>query len=347
MSSVAVLSDQRQRPLGVLRFSLTARCNLACPYCCPDPQDPPGLLSLDQQLRLIRVAVRLGVKTLRLTGGEPLLSDRLLPLLEAVALGRATPGDPLQDLRQVALTSNGQLLNLERAAALRAAGLDRITLSLDAVDAAQAARMAGLQGGAASGHRLVQKVLAALEAARRHGFDPSLGAVKLNAVIKRGCNDDQLIPLAGLARREGVELRLIEYMDVGNRNGWKLDHVLTAAEMVNRIHRHWPLQPEGRTAGGTANRWRYADGRGSIGVVASISAPFCGDCNRLRITADGKAYTCLFASQGTDLTPALHSEAALAQMIGDLWVGRNDRYSEDRQRSVQATTHAEMAYLGG
>ena len=347
MSAAPLLSDQRNRHLRVLRLSLTARCNLACPYCCPDLQDPPGLLSLDQQLCLIRVAARLGAKTLRLTGGEPLLSDRLLPLLQAVAVGRATPGDPLQGLQQVAVTSNGVLLNAERARDLRAAGLDRITLSLDAVDGAQAARMAGLQGGAVSGDRLVQQVLAALDAARSNGFDPSIGAVKLNAVIQRGNNDDQLIPLATLARREGVELRLIEYMDVGNRNGWEMDQVLTAAEIVERIHQCWPLQPEGRAAGGTARRWRYTDGGGSIGVIASISAPFCGDCNRLRVTADGRAYTCLFAAEGTDLTPALHCDALLEQLIRDLWIRRRDRYSEERGATSIASPHAEMAYLGG
>lgn len=347
MSVVPLLSDQHQRSFGVLRLSLTARCNLSCPYCCPDAQDPPGLLSLEQQLRLVRVSARLGAHTLRLTGGEPLLSDRLLPLLEAVSAGRATPGDPLEALQQVALTSNGVLLNPGRARALKAAGLDRITLSLDAVDGSKAARMAGLQGGAASGDRLVQQVLGALRALRCNGFDPTAGAVKLNAVIQKGRNDDQLIPLASLARREGVELRLIEFMDVGNRNGWGLDQVLTASEMVERLHQRWPLQPKGRAAGGTALRWRYDDGKGSIGVIASISAPFCGDCNRLRVTADGKAYSCLFAAEGTDLTPALHDDAALEQLLRDLWRQRRDRYSEERLVQSEPARHAEMAYLGG
>ena len=230
-------TDQRSRALGVLRMSLTARCNLACPYCCPDVADPPGLLSLEQQVRLIRAASRLGVHTLRLTGGEPLLSDRLLPLLEQVALGRATPGDPLQGLRQVALTSNGVLLTQERARALRSAGLERITISLDAVEGAVVARMAGLRGGESAGNRLIQQVLGGLEAARSAGFDPAVGALKLNAVIQRGVNDDQLIPLARLARQQLLELRLIEYMDVGNRNGWAMEQVLPAAVMVDRISR--------------------------------------------------------------------------------------------------------------
>ena len=194
MMSTAAIADQRARPLGVLRLSLTARCNLACPYCCPDAADPPGLMTLDQQLRLIRVAAGLGARTVRLTGGEPLLSDRLLPLLEQISRGRQTPGDPLQGLQQVALTSNGVLLTAERARMLRTAGLDRITLSLDAVDGAVAARMAGLRGGAGAGDRLVQQVIDAVTAARSAGFQAGSGAIKLNAVIQRGANDDQLLP---------------------------------------------------------------------------------------------------------------------------------------------------------
>ena len=341
--------DQRARALGVLRMSLTARCNLACPYCCPDAVDPPGLLSLEQQLRLIRVASRLGAHTLRLTGGEPLLSDRLLPLLEQVALGRATPGNPLQGLRQVALTSNGVLLTQERARALRAAGLERITISLDAVEGEVVARMAGLRGGESAGNRLIQQVLAGLEAARSAGFDPAVGALKLNAVIQRGVNDDQLIPLAMLARQQRLELRLIEYMDVGNRNGWAMEQVLPAAVMVDRISRQWPLSSLGRSPGGTALRWRYRDGVAAIGVIASISEPFCGDCNRLRITADGQAFTCLFAARGTDLKPALTSDDDLEREICALWQRRLDQYSEEGrgQAALRTSPHAEMAYLGG
>ena len=348
MTPVPSVADQRNRPLGVLRLSLTARCNLACPYCCPDVADPPGLLSLEQQLRLIRVACRLGAHTLRLTGGEPLLSEQLLPLLIKVAQGRLTPGDPLEGLQQVALTSNGVLLDHDRAHALRVAGLDRITISLDAVDGDVAARMAGLRGGASVGERQVQRVLSGFEAARSAGFDPAAGALKLNAVIQQGVNDDQLIPLAELARQQRVELRLIEFMDVGNRNGWSSDQVLPAAAMVQRISDRWPLRPLGRDAGGTARRWSYADGSGCIGVIASISEPFCGDCNRLRVTADGHAFTCLFSAEGTDLKPAFVSDRQLEGAIVDLWRRRGDRYSEDRHVAPGAPApHAEMAYLGG
>ena len=209
MSTSLPLADRLNRPIGVLRLSLTARCNLACPYCCTDVEEPPGLLTLEQQIRVIRVATRLGAQTLRLTGGEPLLSRRLLPLLEAVAQARRDRSDPMVGLQAVALTSNGVLLSAPMARALRAAGLDRITISLDAAEGEAAARMAGLQGGAVAGERLVRQVQDGIAAACAAGFDPSRGGLKLNAVIQRGINDDQLLPLAALARQQGMELRLI------------------------------------------------------------------------------------------------------------------------------------------
>ncbi len=347
MSTPLPLVDRLNRPLGVLRLSLTARCNLACPYCCPDVEEPQGLLTLEQQMRVIRVAARLGARKLRLTGGEPLMSRRLLPLLEAVARARRDCSDPMAYLQSVALTSNGVLLSEEMARALRAAGLDRITISLDAIEGNTAARMAGLRGGAVAGDRLVRQVQNGIAAARAAGFDPSRGELKLNTVIQRGNNDDQLLLLAELARQQGLELRLIEYMDVGNRNQWMLDQVLTASQMVERIHACWPLEPLGRPRYGTARRWSYCDGAGSIGVIASISEPFCGDCNRLRVTADGQAFTCLFSADGTDLKPALSSEPYLEQAMRYLWQRRRDRYSEERDPAAGESAHAEMAYLGG
>ena len=346
--------DQLGRPLGVLRLSLTARCNLACPYCRPDGQEPPGLLTLPQRLAVVTAAVELGATSLRLTGGEPLLHPELEALITAVQpLRRA-------GLRELALTSNGQLLSAERAQRLRAAGLDRLTLSLDGVSGASVARMAGL-ADAAAGERTLERVLQAIEHARCAGFDPASGALKLNAVIQRDANDDQLLPLAALARERGVELRLIEYMDVGNRNGWQPQAVLPAAEMVTRISARWPLEPLGRSPHSTANRWRYRDGAGQLAVVASISAPFCGDCNRLRVTADGIAYTCLFAAPGSglDLRPWLQQGQpanTLNEAIRGLWRRRADRYSEERgsQAAIAGAAaqgshpaHAEMAYLGG
>ncbi|MEB3208301.1 MAG: radical SAM protein [Synechococcus sp.] len=342
-------SDRLGRPLGVLRLSLTARCNLACPYCLPDGVEPPGLLTLAQRLRVIEAAVALGVRSLRLTGGEPLLHPQLEELIRAVQPLRA------RGLAEIALTSNGVLLSAERARALRAAGLDRITLSLDGTTGAAVARMAGLGDGAA-GERTLAQVLAAIEHARVAGFDPAQGSLKLNAVIQRGANDDQLLPLAALARERGLELRLIEFMDVGNRNGWREAQVLPAAEMVERIGSRWPLEPLGRPAHGTASRWRYRDGgseSGGLAVVASVSAPFCGDCNRLRVTADGVAYTCLFAAPGSglDLKPWLQDKKARPKLelaMATHWNQRSDRYSEERNTTNSTNSaRAEMAYLGG
>jgi cyclic pyranopterin phosphate synthase len=353
---MARATDLFNRTLGVLRLSLTARCNLACPYCLPDSVEPPGLLTLAQRLQLIEAAVALGARSLRLTGGEPLLHAGLEELIAAVqplrALATEGPG-----LREIALTSNGTLLSAERAQALRNAGLDRMTLSLDGATGAAVGRMAGVKDGKTA----LTKVLAAIEHARAAGFDPKQGALKLNAVIQRGANDDQLLPLAALARERGLELRLIEFMDVGNRNGWRPEAVLSAAEMVGRIGQQWPLEPLGRPSHSTASRWRYRDGGGVLAVVASVSAPFCGDCNRLRITADGIAYTCLFAAPGSglDLRPWLQDTSpadAVREAIASLWNRRADRWSEERQKiwargNTQAPTagpaHAEMAYLGG
>ena len=365
------LADQRGRPLGVLRLSLTARCNLACPYCLPDGREPPGLLDPEQRLAVIAAAVALGVRSLRLTGGEPLLHPGLEALIAAAAPLRPIGPDGT-GLREIALTSNGALLSAERARALRAAGLDRLTLSLDGADGRAVAATAGL-AGAAAGEALLAKVLAAIEHARAAGFDPARGQLKLNAVIQRGRNDDQLLPLAELARQRGVELRLIEFMDVGNRNGWRPEAVLPAAEMVERIGARWPLEPLGRPSHGTARRWRYRDGGGEGGgagggahlaVVASVSEPFCGDCNRLRVTADGIAYTCLFAAPGSgfDLRPWLAPGTppeALRDALAGLWRRRDDRWSEERMEAwrpgappadpgaAAGPAHAEMAYLGG
>jgi GTP 3',8-cyclase len=343
------ISDQMGRALGVLRLSLTARCNLACPYCLPDGAEPPGLLSHGQRLTLIEAAVGLGVRSLRLTGGEPLLHPNLETLVASVQSLRS------RGLRDIALTTNGSLLNAERARSLKNAGLDRLTLSLDGVSGPVLARMAGLSGGPVAGSQLLRTVLDAIEHARAAGFDPRRGELKLNAVIQRGVNDDQIVPLASLARDRGLELRLIEYMDVGSRNGWSPDAVLPAAVMVERIHRHWPLVPLGRPAQGTASRWHYRDGGGAVAVVASVSNPFCGDCNRLRVTADGIAYTCLFASPGSglDLRPWLQpgsSVGALQDALIDRWRWRQDRYSQQRQSTAVGSVpaaRAEMAYLGG
>ena len=350
MTNPSRVIDLLARPLGVLRLSLTARCNLACPYCCPESIEPPGLLSTRDQLRLIHAACQLGAHTLRLTGGEPLLTDRLWPLLDALSLGRQTASHPFSRLKEVAITTNGSLLDHEKAKRLRVAGVDRITISLDAVEGASIARMAGLHSGPEAGNALLERVLAGIDAARVAGYNPAQGCLKLNAVIQRGQNDDQLIPLARLARQLGLQLRLIEYMDVGNRNGWCLDQVMPAKEMIQLLHSHWPLQPIGRPVSGTSRQWSYSDGGGTVGTIASISEPFCSDCNRLRITADGHAFTCLFASEGIDLRHWLRedvSDSVLQNALRELWSVRSDRFSEERGLKQSANHHAEMAYLGG
>ena len=340
------VADLLDRPLGVLRLSLTARCNLACPYCLPDGQEPSGLLSLEQRLQVAKAAVALGAKSLRLTGGEPLLYKELDELIGALQPLRR------EGLQEIALTSNGLLLSAERAQQLREAGLDRLTLSLDGTTGTSVAAMAGLADPAA-GERALEQVLRAIEHARQAGFDPAQGALKLNAVIQRNRNAEQVLPLAQLCRERGLELRLIEYMDVGNRNGWRRAEVVPAAEMVRTISEQWPLEPLGRAGSSTANRWRYRDGRGCVAMVASVSEPFCGDCNRLRVTADGIAYTCLFAAPGSgvDLRPSLaagRDQSELQAALHQLWRQRADRYSEERSRSATPPgVHAEMAYLGG
>lgn len=369
--SVQPPGDRRGRPLGVLRLSLTARCNLACPYCCPDSKEPPGLLTMEQRIQLVNAFVSLGGHTLRLTGGEPLLHAGLEDLIVALQpLRQRSSDDPRGQLKDMALTTNGVLLTAERAHSLRQAGLDRITLSLDGTTAASVATMAGLQGGEAAGEMILTKVLNAIDHAIAAGFNPAVGALKLNAVITRSGNANQLLPLAELARQYGMELRLIEFMDVGNRNGWKMDEVVSSTEMLERISSQWPLNPVSRDPHGTAFRLSYKDGKGYLGTISSISAPFCGDCNRLRVTADGMAYTCLFSSVGTDLRPRLQSQSSLEELrhaIIQLWAERDDRFSEERQLQdlspgdeavAQAEPlmvsghqrkkiHAEMAYLGG
>ena len=330
---------------------------------------------MEQRIQLVEAFVSLGGHTLRLTGGEPLLHGGLEDLIAALQpLRQRSSDDPRGQLKDMALTTNGVLLTAERAHRLRQAGLDRITLSLDGTTAASVATMAGLQGGEAAGEMILTKVLAAIDHAMAAGFNPAVGALKLNAVITRSGNAHQLVALAELARKYGMELRLIEFMDVGNRNGWKMDEVVSSSEMLERISSQWPLNPVSRDPHGTAYRWSYKDGKGYLGTISSISAPFCGDCNRLRVTADGMAYTCLFSSVGTDLRPRLQSQTSVEELrhaIIQLWAERDDRFSEERQlqdrspgdRAIDQAEallspliasglkrkkiHAEMAYLGG
>jgi len=351
------LSDALGRPLRDLRISVTDRCNFRCSYCMPKevfdkdyaylPQS--SLLSFEEITRLARQFVAHGVGKIRLTGGEPLLRKHLERLIEPLALLR-TPEGRAPDLT---LTTNGSLL-ARKAAALKAAGLDRVTVSLDSLDDAVFRRMNDVDFP-------VRDVLAGIEAAQAAGFD----RIKVNMVVKRGTNDHEVLPMARHFRGTGVTLRFIEYMDVGATNGWRMDEVLPSAELIARLREHLPLVPLGATAlGETAERWGYADaaGRhdpalGEVGVISSVTQAFCQDCNRARLSTEGKLYLCLFASQGWDLRALLRggaSDEALAAAIAPIWQQRADRYSElrgslppDGQDAGGARRRVEMSYIGG
>jgi len=328
--------DALARPLRDLRLSVIDACNFRCPYCMPADRiaDDHGLdaasrLSFDQIETLARGFAHLGVRKLRLTGGEPLLRKRLPDLV-----ARLARIDGIDDL---ALTTNGSLL-ARHAVVLRDAGLRRITVSLDTLDP-DAFR-------ALSGHRgELRDVLAGIEAASAAGFGP----IKLNCVVQRGVNDDGIETLAAFAREHGHLLRFIEYMDVGTCNGWSRERVVPSAELRDRIAAHWPLRPlDANYRGEVAERYAYEDGRGEVGFVSSVSAPFCGDCHRARVSADGQLYTCLFAGHGHDLRGMLaRGEEALAEHVAGLWTARADRYSEVRSEAGVSRKHVEMYLVGG
>lgn len=339
------LRDRRQRPWRDLRISLTDRCNFRCGYCMPRSRFGPGhrfqpqahLLSFEEIAQVARQALALGVRTLRLTGGEPLLRRDLPALVRQLAALRTLDGTP----PDIALTTNGSLL-ADRARELREAGLNRLTVSLDALDDAVFRRMNDVGFP-------VAEVLRGLEAACAAGF----AGTKVNMVVRRGVNDEQALPLAEHFRGSGMTLRFIEFMDAGCHNGWKLDEVLPSAELRERIAARWPLlalQPT--RAGETAERWRYADGAGEIGFISSVSQAFCGDCTRARLTAEGRLYTCLFASRGEDLRPLLRGaqagEAELRERLAAIWAAREDAYSEQRERlRQQAVERVDMHVVGG
>ncbi len=332
-------ADALGRPLRDLRISVTDRCNFRCVYCMPrevygaDHAFLPSqaLLDFDEIERLARVFVALGVEKLRLTGGEPLVRRGLERL---VARLRRIDG-----VRELALTTNGTLL-AARAAALRDAGLDRVTVSLDALDDLTAARLNGSAVG-------VGRVLAGIEAAVAVG----LGPVKINTVVKRGVNEHSVLDLARHFRGTGHVVRFIEYMDVGHTNGWRRDDVVTADEIVARIDAAFPLEPvDAAYRGEVATRYRYRDGAGEIGVIASVTRPFCGDCTRARLSADGVLYTCLFATSGRDLRGPLRAGASdrdLIRLVARAWSVRDDRYSELRTLDTLALPKVEMSYIGG
>lgn len=334
--------DTLARPLHDLRISVMDRCNLRCTYCMPRETfhdryrflKSTERLSFDEIVRLSGLFIRLGVSKLRITGGEPLLRANLPDLI-----GDLTA---LRGMQDIALTTNGTLLT-KYASELKAAGLQRVTVSLDSLDPEVFRRLCG-------DFDELDAVLAGIDHARRAGLAP----IKINTVVQRGVNDDGVLDLAGHFRGTGVIVRFIEYMDVGNRNRWEPGLVVPSAELHARIHARWPLVPRDRRyAGEVAQRYAYADGQGEIGFVSSVSQPFCGDCSRARLSSDGVLYTCLFATQGLDLRAPLRAGASddeLLEMIAGRWRTRADRYSELRATLRSAAARepkVEMNYIGG
>ncbi len=329
------LLDRLERPLTDLRLSVTDRCNFRCTYCMPRSNlghvapatTRSSLLTFEELAQIAAAFVELGVHKVRVTGGEPLVRRDLPKLIEQL---RRLP------IRDLCLTTNGSLL-AGQAQALAAAGMGRVTVSLDALDEATFHRLSDTRTP-------VSKVLAGIEAARKYGLAP----VKINMVVQRNVNEDSILPMARWARREGLELRFIEYMDVGCSNGWQRSDVLAASEIKQRLHEQWPLEPvplhDGRE---TAERFRYCDGGGQIGLIASITRPFCRGCTRARVSSRGHLYPCLFAPVGFPLAGVLHAGGDLCTAIAGLWRERADRYSE--LRASHQTTHPrpEMSAIGG
>ena len=330
--------DALGRPLRDLRISVTDRCNFRCVYCMPkevfgrDYQflEREELLTFEEIERLARIFVAHGVTKIRLTGGEPLVRRDIERLVEMLA---RIPGIDL------ALTTNGSMLS-RKASALKEAGLERITVSLDALDDETFAAMNDVDFP-------VTRVLAGIEAAAAAGLDP----IKINMVVRRGLNEASVVPMARYFRATGHIVRFVEYMDVGHTNGWRLDDVVPADEIIARIDAEMPLEPvTPNYRGEVASRWRYRDGGGEIGVIASVSQPFCGDCSRARVSTDGFLYTCLFSTKGHDLRSLLRDGATdteIFEAIGRVWRRRNDRYSEIRSSETVALPKVEMSYIGG
>ena len=348
--ATGLLADGLGRPLRDLRISVTDRCNFRCSYCMPKevfdrdyvflPQS--SLLSFEEITRLARLFVAHGVQKLRLTGGEPLLRKGLESLISQLATLRTPEGDALD----ITLTTNGSVL-ARKALALKAAGLQRITVSLDGLDDAVFRQMNDVDFPVAD-------VLAGISAAHAAG----LGPIKVNMVVKRGTNTQEILPMARYFREQfhgGVVLRFIEFMDVGASNGWRMDEVLPSADVLKLLQTEFDLRPLGATAPGeTAQRWGHADGRGEIGLISSVTQAFCQDCNRARLSTEGKLFLCLFARRGHDLRSLLRggaSDADITSALAAVWGARDDRYSELRAGQVTAPAagerRVEMHYIGG
>jgi cyclic pyranopterin phosphate synthase len=336
------LLDRLGRPLETLRVSITDRCNFRCVYCMPKEVfgreyaflERRELLTFEELARVVGIFAGLGVRTVRLTGGEPLVRRHVETLVELLSAIETPDGEKLE----LALTTNGSLL-AQKAEALAAAGLSRVTVSLDSLDDHAFRAMNDVDFP-------VQRVLEGIDAAAAAGLP-----VKVNAVVKRGANDDDVLALADHFRGSGHTLRFIEYMDVGSTNGWRLEDVVSAEEIVRRISAEWPLEPvTAERTDATARRWRYRDGAGEIGVIASVTQPFCGGCSRARLSAEGRLYTCLFAARGHDLRAPLRlgaSDEEISERFRGIWSRRTDRYSELRTAETAASPKVEMSYIGG
>ena len=338
------ITDTRQRPLRDLRISVTDRCNLRCTYCMPREVfgkdfvflPRTELLSFEEIGRIANIFAQLGVQKIRLTGGEPLMRHGIEHLIEALAKLVNSEGKPVE----IAMTTNGVML-AKKAQALKDAGLTRLTVSLDGLSEETFQRMSDSQASVAT-------VLDGIATAQALGLAP----LKVNTVIKRGINEHEIIPLAEHFRHSGVILRFIEFMDVGTTNGWRLNDVVTAQEIIDQInHRHALRPADANYAGEVAKRWAYADGGGEIGVIASVTQAFCHECTRIRLSTNGKLYTCLFANEGFDLRTPLRNKASdetLSSLITDTWAQRIDRYSEIRHAATDLPAQRiEMSYIGG
>ena len=351
--ATGLLQDTLARPLRDLRISVTDRCNFRCSYCMPSevfnkdyaflPQT--SLLSFEEIARLARIFIAHGVEKIRLTGGEPLLRKNLEVLIEMLAKMTTVAGKPLD----ITLTTNASLL-AKKAQGLKDAGLQRVTVSLDAMDDAIFRRMNDVDFPVAD-------VLRGIEVANKVGLLP----IKINMVVKRGTNDQEILPMAKHFRHSGNVLRFIEYMDVGATNGWRMDEVLPSAQVISRINAHFSVAAiDANYLGETAERWRYADGGGEIGVISSVTQAFCSDCNRARLSTEGKLFLCLFANGGHDLRALLRgdqhtkfSDEQISSAVGNIWHKRDDRYSELRAMLPVDTQigdgkkRVEMSYIGG
>lgn len=331
--------DRLGRQLHDLRISVMDRCNFRCPYCMPEAKYGKDFaflptaerLDFEEIVRLTRLATALGVRKVRITGGEPLLRPNLAELIGELRR--------IEAVTDIALTTNGVLLG-QHAPALMAAGLNRVTVSLDSLDPAVFSRMNGGRGE-------LDRVLNGIRAAA----DAGLSNIKVNTVVQRGVNDHTLLDLLAYFRGTGIVVRFIEYMDVGNLNHWSLDEVVPSGELVQAIAQRWPLEAlPGNYPGEVAQRYRYRDGEGEIGFISSVTAPFCGACTRARLSSDGSLYTCLFAESGVNLKAPLRRGATdqqLLELMRNAWLQRDDRYSEERATPHASHRKIEMYFIGG